>query len=414
MALSAAVQPSGLADRIGMAQTTQVVQTKTLDYFFSLRNAPPGRLPADRRAGDRRRSTSTSACSGRTCRCCRSRSASIVQAAIDTGRSIELDVFIVRRSSTGPASLERDAPRRRPAARSGSRSTSRRPACSTRASRRRRSRRWSGRPGSIAAPDHGRVHRAAGRRRRRAAAAARSRRCAGSASASRSTTPAPATRASRSSPPSARRSSRSTARSPHGIARDDAKQALVEAFVSFGRRIGARLLAEGIEKPRRPGHADARSASTSARATCSASRPEPSPREPWRPSPAGRRRQRRRRPPGHRRSRPARRDADAQPRRTRPTTAGALAYHRGHDPARPTSALPDASARSSTRAALRDHRHDRPRRRAAPGRHLVPARRRRRSSSTARVGRRWPTNLLRDPRISVAVTDAETAIAGSA
>jgi EAL domain-containing protein (putative c-di-GMP-specific phosphodiesterase class I) len=33
-----------------------------------------------------------------------------------------------------------------------------------------------------------------------------------------------------------------------GIARDDAKQALVEAFVSFGRRIGARLLAEGIER----------------------------------------------------------------------------------------------------------------------------------------------------------------------
>jgi EAL domain-containing protein (putative c-di-GMP-specific phosphodiesterase class I) len=33
-----------------------------------------------------------------------------------------------------------------------------------------------------------------------------------------------------------------------GIARDDAKQALVEAFVSFGGRIGARLLAEGIER----------------------------------------------------------------------------------------------------------------------------------------------------------------------
>ena len=33
-----------------------------------------------------------------------------------------------------------------------------------------------------------------------------------------------------------------------GIARDDAKQALVEAFVSFGRRIGARLLAEGLER----------------------------------------------------------------------------------------------------------------------------------------------------------------------
>jgi EAL domain-containing protein (putative c-di-GMP-specific phosphodiesterase class I) len=33
-----------------------------------------------------------------------------------------------------------------------------------------------------------------------------------------------------------------------GIARDDAKQALVEAFVSFGARIGALLLAEGIER----------------------------------------------------------------------------------------------------------------------------------------------------------------------
>jgi EAL domain-containing protein (putative c-di-GMP-specific phosphodiesterase class I) len=34
----------------------------------------------------------------------------------------------------------------------------------------------------------------------------------------------------------------------YGIARDDAKQALVEAFVSFGGRIGALLLAEGIER----------------------------------------------------------------------------------------------------------------------------------------------------------------------
>ena len=32
-----------------------------------------------------------------------------------------------------------------------------------------------------------------------------------------------------------------------GIRLDDAKQALVEAFVSFGRRIGAQLVAEGIE-----------------------------------------------------------------------------------------------------------------------------------------------------------------------
>jgi EAL domain-containing protein (putative c-di-GMP-specific phosphodiesterase class I) len=34
----------------------------------------------------------------------------------------------------------------------------------------------------------------------------------------------------------------------HGIGHDDAKQALVEAFVSFSARIGARLLAEGIER----------------------------------------------------------------------------------------------------------------------------------------------------------------------
>ena len=37
VAMSAAVQVSGLADRIGMAQSTQIVQTKMLDYFFSLR-----------------------------------------------------------------------------------------------------------------------------------------------------------------------------------------------------------------------------------------------------------------------------------------------------------------------------------------------------------------------------------------
>ncbi|HEY6057749.1 MAG TPA: hypothetical protein VIV06_06940, partial [Candidatus Limnocylindrales bacterium] len=38
VALSSAVQISGLADRIGMAASTQLVQTKTLDYFFNLRN----------------------------------------------------------------------------------------------------------------------------------------------------------------------------------------------------------------------------------------------------------------------------------------------------------------------------------------------------------------------------------------
>jgi EAL domain-containing protein (putative c-di-GMP-specific phosphodiesterase class I) len=35
-----------------------------------------------------------------------------------------------------------------------------------------------------------------------------------------------------------------------GVSADDAKQALVESFVSFGARIGARLVAEGIERRR--------------------------------------------------------------------------------------------------------------------------------------------------------------------
>ena len=37
-AMAEAVQLSGLADRIGMSPSSQVVQMKTLDYFFSLRN----------------------------------------------------------------------------------------------------------------------------------------------------------------------------------------------------------------------------------------------------------------------------------------------------------------------------------------------------------------------------------------
>ncbi len=57
----------------------------------------------------------------------------------------------------------------------------------------------------------------------------------------------------------------------YGIAHDDAKQALVEAFVSFGRRISAKLVAEGIEN--RADLAKLRELGVdSARAICSASR----------------------------------------------------------------------------------------------------------------------------------------------
>jgi len=94
MALSAAVQASGLAERIGMAQTTRLIQDRMLDYFFSLRkrhgvvfqpivNLSDGTLheyeclfPPDMPM----RPQSISA---------------IVQTAIDTERSVELDAFLI-------------------------------------------------------------------------------------------------------------------------------------------------------------------------------------------------------------------------------------------------------------------------------------------------------------------------------
>jgi len=95
VALVSAVQISGIADRIGMAQTTQAIQTKTLDYFFSLKNnheihfqpivdLATGRLLEweclFRPVMPMLPQTVTA----------------IVQAAVDTNRSVELDSFLVR------------------------------------------------------------------------------------------------------------------------------------------------------------------------------------------------------------------------------------------------------------------------------------------------------------------------------
>ena len=96
MALSAAVQMSGLADRIGMAQTTQVIQTKTLDYFFSLRTLHTVAFQpiVELASGELHEYE----CLFRPNMPMLPRSiGSIVQAAIDTDRSIELDVFLVSR-----------------------------------------------------------------------------------------------------------------------------------------------------------------------------------------------------------------------------------------------------------------------------------------------------------------------------
>ncbi len=106
MALSAAVQASGLADRIGMAQTTQVIQTKTLDYFFSLRNLHGVAFQpiVDLETGDLHEYE----CLFRPSMPMMPQSiGSIVQAAIDTDRSIELDMFLISGILARAGGLER-------------------------------------------------------------------------------------------------------------------------------------------------------------------------------------------------------------------------------------------------------------------------------------------------------------------
>src|SRR5213076_355969 len=94
IAMSAAVQVSGLADRIGMAQSTQVVQTKMLDYFFSLRKLHGiAYQPIV--------SLSTGGLHEYECLfrpnmpMLPQSITSVVQAAISTDRGVELDVYII-------------------------------------------------------------------------------------------------------------------------------------------------------------------------------------------------------------------------------------------------------------------------------------------------------------------------------
>ena len=92
--LSAAVQQSGLAERIGMSQTSQMLQTKMLDYFFTLRNVHAiAYQPIVELA--------TGALVEYECLFrpempgLQASISTVVQAAVDTGRTIELDTFIV-------------------------------------------------------------------------------------------------------------------------------------------------------------------------------------------------------------------------------------------------------------------------------------------------------------------------------
>ena len=94
VALSSAVQQSGLADRIGMAQSSHQLQTKMLDYFFTLRKHAIAFQPiVDLVTGD----LIEYECLFRPVTPGLQTSiTNIVDAAISTGRTIELDSFIVR------------------------------------------------------------------------------------------------------------------------------------------------------------------------------------------------------------------------------------------------------------------------------------------------------------------------------
>jgi EAL domain-containing protein (putative c-di-GMP-specific phosphodiesterase class I) len=244
VALSEAVQVSGLADRIGMAQSTQVVQTKTLDYFFNLRNKhsiqfqPIVELATGTlyeyevlfRPDMPMLPQSISA---------------IVQAAIDTDRSIELDQFIVRVILERAGSIQG---RREAAGLEALRfAVNLTPASLLDPSFEARSFAETVRSVGLsprqltlecteqqAVSDVLPLKRQVKALRRLGFGFAVDDAGAGYASFA-------LVAALR---PSIIKIDREIS---HRIARDDAKQALVEAFVSFGRRIGARLLAEGIE-----------------------------------------------------------------------------------------------------------------------------------------------------------------------
>ncbi|HEU4571127.1 MAG TPA: EAL domain-containing protein, partial [Candidatus Limnocylindrales bacterium] len=246
LAFTAAVQVSGIADRIGMAQSTQVAQTKTLDYFFSLKNLhdvlfqPIVELATH--------DLHEYECLFRPVMPMLPQSiTAIVHAGIDTERSVELDAFIVQRIlwriaelappgepipgrfaiNVTPASLL--APTFDPASLAAVvRDSGLNPRQVTIECTEQQ-----------AVADPARLVRRVKELRRLGFGFAVDDAGAGYASF----TLIAALR------PSIIKIDREIV---HGIGnkKGDAKQALVEAFVSFGRRIGARLVAEGIENRR--------------------------------------------------------------------------------------------------------------------------------------------------------------------
>jgi EAL domain-containing protein (putative c-di-GMP-specific phosphodiesterase class I) len=245
VAVASAVQVSGLAERIGMAQSTHAIQTKTLDYFFSLRNNHEVLFQPIVELGSGR--VHEFECLFRPVMPMLPQTvAGIVHAAIGTDRSVELDTFIVKLILSRLGELMEsgavEAPLRvainfTPASLLDSRFEASAFADMVRAAGltpeqitlecteqqavsdvvplKRQVRALRSLGFGFAVDDAG-----AGYASFRLIAALR---------------------------PSIIKIDREIV---EGVRLDDAKQALVEAFVSFGRRIGARLVAEGIETRR--------------------------------------------------------------------------------------------------------------------------------------------------------------------
>jgi EAL domain-containing protein (putative c-di-GMP-specific phosphodiesterase class I) len=249
VAFSAAVQQSGIADRIGMAQSTHVAMSKTLDYFFALKSQHEVHLQpiVDLRTWELHEYE----CLFRPVMPMLPQSiTSIVTAAIETDRSVELDTYILSRilartSSLAAARAAADLPPLRyainltPATLLANVLDPRAFAAEVRAAGLQPRQLTLECTEQQAVSDIEPLQREVKELRRLGFGFAIDDAGAGYASF----TLIAALR------PSVIKIDREIVRGI-GNKGGDAKQALVEAFVSFGRRIGARLVAEGIETRR--------------------------------------------------------------------------------------------------------------------------------------------------------------------
>ena len=245
VAMSAAVMLSGLADRIGMAQSTQVVQTKMLDYFFSLRKLHTFAFqPIITIATGELYEYE---CLFRPHMPMLPQSiSSVVQAAINTDRGIELDIYIVaaaleRIGRLEATARERGLPKRRYAINLTPFSLLDKAFEASALAAQVRAQGIDTRQITIecteqqSVPDIVPLQRQVKALRRLGFGFAVDDAGAGYASFA-------LIAALR---PSIIKIDREIVQ---GLNHDDAKKALVEAFVAFGHRIGAHLLAEGIER----------------------------------------------------------------------------------------------------------------------------------------------------------------------